>query len=420
MNSSFDVIIIGGGPAGAVCATYLVQKGKRVLVLEKEHFPRFRLGESLLAQSLPIFKEIGVLEALRAKFIVKRGARFHDDVRHRKGRFAFADGWHSDPGHCFQVPRDDFDIILLDNAKTQGADVRHGVKVTRIVREAGRAVGVETVAADGTKDVATARFIVDATGRDAMTAQSMRMTSRIEGLDRTAFYTHCRDVPRPEGDTAGDIDIVIFRENAESRPNWFWFIPFQDGRTSVGAVVSGAWIKDRRAKFGAQASSVDGLFEQAVAESPTATRMLSRATRLWPKCQACADYSYNVRDLWGEGWVAVGDAGGFMDPVFSAGAHVAMVGAKTAAEAMLEVFDANANEAEAFAAWESNLRAGAEMFLLAIKAFYQGPLVDLLFVDAMHNALRRSITSLLAGDVFNDSVWLRDARVRLRDMVAAS
>ncbi|MCL2725489.1 MAG: FAD-dependent oxidoreductase [Polyangiaceae bacterium] len=419
MAGSFDVIVIGGGPAGAVCAARLAQKGRRVLVLEKEHFPRFRLGESLLAYSLPIFAEIGVLDALRREFIVKRGARFHDDVCDRKGRFAFADGWRSDPSHSFQVPRDAFDVILLDCAKAHGAEVRQGVTVTRIVREAGRTVGVEMITDDGVKESAAARFIVDATGRHAMTAHSMRMTSRIEGLDQTAFYMHFRGVPRPSGETEGDIDIVIFREGERARPNWFWFIPFMDGRTSVGAVVSGSWIKDRRTRFGARVGDADGLFAQAVTESRTAGEMLSGATRLWSKCEAVADYSYQVRDLWGEGWVVLGDAGGFMDPVFSAGAHVAMVGAMTAADAMVKVLDTNADEAETFAAWDNDLRAGAEMFLLAIKAFYAGPLVDLLFADAKHNALRRSITSLLAGDVFNDSVWLRDARLRLRDMIYA-
>jgi 2-polyprenyl-6-methoxyphenol hydroxylase-like FAD-dependent oxidoreductase len=229
-------------------------------------------------------------------------------------------------------------------------------------------------------------------------------------------------VPRGEREEEGDIDIVLFgdaRAGAHDgrRSGWFWVIPFKDGRTSVGAVVSRAWIKEQRAELSGEGDA-SSLFSRAVAQSSTLTEMLSRATMIWDAPRAAADFSYRVRDTAGPGWLAIGDAGGFIDPLFSSGAHIAMVGAKGAADV---IADANAEpEASSLEAWAERLRAGTETFVLAVKAFYAGPLVDYLFADNKHTALRRSVTSLLAGDVFTDAVWLRDARRRLAEMAQVS
>lgn len=417
MTRSFDVVVIGGGPGGSVCAAQLAAKGLRVGVFEKEHFPRFHLGESLLPQSLPVLAEIGVLPELFEHFIVKHGARFHDDVRGRKDRFAFRDAWAAEPNHAFEVPRDRFDQVLLRHAAKRGAEVSEQVEVTRILREGTRVVGVETRSVEGVTETVRTSFVVDATGRDAMTAHAGRTTTKIDGLDQTAFFAHFEGIPRPAGDLAGDIDIVLFREGDGERPNWFWFIPFQGGVTSVGAVVSRAWIKDRRAKLEPKSGEdATALFWQAVAESKTAKEMLASATMLWPRPQATADFSYRVRDIRGDGWLAIGDAAGFIDPLFSTGAHLAMTGGKMAADALVEALANPSVEGEVLAAWEEKLRRGAETFILAVRAFYAGPLVEYLFAENKHTALRRSITSLLAGDVFHDGLWLRDARRRLLEM----
>lgn len=402
----FDVVIAGGGPAGSVCAATLARRGLRVLVLEKTKFPRFHLGESLLPNSLPVLDAIGVLPEAKARFIFKYGARFHEDhgPKRRKDRFEFANAWHGDPplDHAFEVPRDEFDQMLLENARKQGADVREEETVVRL--EKGRVV---------TKKGETfeARFVVDATGREAMTAHTDKVTKKIEGLDQTALFGHFTDVPRPEGNLAGDIDIVLFPDPDPTRPNWFWFIPFKDGRTSVGAVVSRAWIKERR-------GSVADMLAAAVAASPTATEMLASAKLVWPEHQATADFSYRVGSYVGDGFIRIGDAGGFIDPLFSTGAHIAMVGGHRAANAIAEVLADPSRERELLTEWETTLRTGAETFISAVQAFYKGPLVEVLFHEDKHEALRRSVTSLLAGDVFGDSVWLRDAKKRIAAMLA--
>lgn len=402
----FDVVIAGGGPSGSVCAATLAKKGLRVLVLEKTKFPRFHLGESLLPNSLPILDAIGALGEAKERFIFKYGARFHEDhgPKRRKDRFEFANAWRGAPplDHAFEVPRDEFDQMLLENARKQGADVREVETVVRL--EKGRVVTKKGETFD-------ARFVVDATGRDAMTAHGEKATTRIEGLDQTALFGHFTDIPRPGGKLAGDIDIVLFPDPDPTRPNWFWFIPFKDGRTSVGAVVSRAWIKERR-------GSVGDMFAAAVAASPTATDMLANAKLIWPEHQATADFSYRVGAYVGDGFVRIGDAGGFIDPLFSTGAHLAMVGGHRAANAIAASLADPSREAALLAEWEGELRAGAETFISAVQAFYKGPLVDVLFHEDKHEALRRSVTSLLAGDVFGDSVWLRDAKKRIAAMIS--
>jgi flavin-dependent dehydrogenase len=429
VRESFDVVIVGGGPGGSICGARLARGGAKVVLLEKAVFPRFHLGESLLPQSLPVLEAVGVLDQVEATFIQKYGARFHDDALGRKDRFSFDGAWRNDRDHSFEVERSKFDKVLLDHAQSQGVDVRQPWSVTGAVREGERVVGVLAKAPDGTDARFDAKYVVDASGRDALFAHAARSTEKIVDLDQTAIFAHYEGVARPEGKLAGDIDIVIFRESEAARPNWFWMIPFKDGRTSVGAVVSRSWIKGHRASLDKDAvakhgDEVTALFHAAVDESRSATELLAGSKMLWPRCQSAADFSYRVRELTGEGWLAVGDAGGFIDPLFSTGAHIAMCGGKAAADTLLELLalpDAagGAEEAKKLKAWETMLRNGAETFILAVQAFYAGPLMEAIFAENKHNALRRSITSLLAGDVFTDAVWLRDTKLRLKEMAAA-
>lgn len=412
-----DVVVIGGGPAGSVCSAQLARSGLGALVFEKESFPRFHLGESLLPGSLPVLDAIGVLPAVEERFIRKYGARFHNDIAQKKDRFSFDAAWRPDFDHAFEVPRDVFDELLLRHAATCGVEVRERWTVVEVLRDdAGRARGVKARSPEGVLEEIGARFVVDASGRDTLLARGPGATTKIDGLDQTALYAHFEGVPRPLGKLEGDIDIVLFPSGEERRSNWFWFIPFKDGRTSVGAVVSRAWIRDRRSRAG-EGDLTSALFEIAVAESPTATELLARATCLWPKKEATADFSYRVRDVRGPGWVAIGDAGGFIDPLFSTGAHLAIVGGKLAADAIVAALASPSEEPRLLEEWEDTVRSAAETFVLAVRSFYAGPLVGLLFADDKHTVLRRSITSLLAGDVFTDSVWLRDTRTRLKEML---
>jgi len=404
---TFDVLVVGGGPAGSVCAAQLAARGRKVALLERARHPRFHLGESLLPQSLPVLDAIGVLPEVRRRFLTKRGARFVDGSDDRRAvRYSFSEAFQARHDHAFQVPRDEFDDLLFHNAGARGAELREGWEATRIVREDGRAVGVEACAPDGGAHSIPARFVVDATGREAMMARAAgAAVDRIPGLDRTALYTQVRGAWRDTGEREGDIQIVVFGEGADV--GWFWLIPFADGRTSVGAVVSPGWMRARLTPGGAPA-----LLAAAVEQAPAVQRMLGPAQWLFPP-RATADFSFRVRQLRGPGWLCVGDAAGFIDPLFSTGAHLAMRGAMSAADAI----DASLAESDAgqsrFEAWERELRAGAELFVGAVQAFYLGDLTKFLFVQPQHPFLRRAVTSMLAGDVFDQhALWAREMRAR--------
>ena len=402
---NWDVIVVGGGPGGSVCAGRLAQLGHKVLILERDHFPRFHLGESLLPQSLYILDGLGVLDAVRERFIQKNGARFHNDLTGGKARFAFELAFDSKYPYAFQVPRDEFDELLLRNSQRLGVEVREGWTVGKVRFDGTRAVGVDATDPDGKTHAIDARFIVDATGRDALLAHVARSTERIERLDKSAFYSHYHDIPRVSGPEAGDIDIVIFGGG------WFWFIPFKDGRTSVGAVVGSEWVKAHRSLGDATA-----MLLAAIDQSATAKELTANAVREWP-AKVAADFSYRVRERFGDGWLMVGDAGGFIDPLFSSGAHVAMTTGSRAATAIDEALKAGDVSKARFDAWAADTKLGCDTFIDAVQAFYGGGLLKYLFAEKQHTVLRRSITSLLSGDVFaKDTRWLNDTRTRLAEM----
>jgi flavin-dependent dehydrogenase len=393
-----------------------------VVLLERERHPRFHLGESMLPNSLAVLDAIGLLPAVRERFLVKRGARFVDGQDPGSTcRYSFADAFRARWTHAFQVPRDAFDELLFRHAQTCGADAREGWTVTRVVRDpegSHRAVGVEARDPQGRLHALDASFVVDATGRDAMTARVALDAHRIPDLDRTALYTQVRGAWRDAGEREGDIQIVVFGQGSkhrESGPGWFWLIPFADGRTSVGAVVSSAWVQARRTAGGPEA-----LFDAAVAEAPAAAQMLSGSRRLLPPA-ATADFSFRVGAVRGEGWIAVGDATGFIDPLFSTGLHLGLCSALRGADAVHEALTAGDLSPARFEAWERDVRAGADLFLGAVQAFYGGRLAPYLFAEDQHPFLRRAITSLLAGDVFDPGArWLTELRSRLAPLRAGA
>ncbi len=402
---TYDVAVVGGGPAGSICAARLASRGRRVVVLERGRHPRFHLGESLLPESLEVLAAVGVLDDVRARFLVKRGARFVDAADERRAvRYAFADAFRARHAHAFQVPRDEFDELLFRRAGACGAELREGCEVTRVMLEGSRAA-VEVRGESGGTETFTARFVVDASGRDAVLARKAGPTERIAHLDRTALFTQVRGAWRDSGEREGDIQIVAFGEG-EGR-GWFWLIPFSDGRSSAGAVVSSAWVRAHRA-LGDPAA----LFRAAVDDAPAMARMLRGSAHLFAP-RATADFSFRVGTIRGDGWLAAGDAAGFIDPLFSTGAHLAMRGALQAADAIDAVFTDPGLAGARFEAWETELRAGAELFIGAVQAFYAGDLNAYLFADPQHPFLRRAITSMLAGDVFDQGpVWAREMRAR--------
>jgi len=359
-----------------------------------------------LPQSLDVLEALGVLDRMRSRFLIKRGARFVDGADGRRTvRYAFADAFHPRWDHAFEVPRDEFDDLLFRHAALCGAVVHETWEVTRVLSDGARATGVEARGPDGTCHTFDASWVVDATGREAMVSRGAGPIERIPGLDRTALYTQMRGTWRDTDEREGDIQIVVFGSGDER--GWFWLIPFADGRTSVGAVVSGAWARARRALGGPEA-----LFAAAIDAAPAVAEMVRGAEALFSP-RATADFSFRIRTIRGPGWIAVGDSAGFIDPLFSTGAHLAMIGAFRAADALDSAIETGDPRPEHFGEWERELRAGADLFTGAVQAFYDGDLVSYLFADPQHPFLRRAITSMLSGDVFSENArWACEMRAR--------
>lgn len=393
MQERFDVVIVGGGPGGSTLASCLAKRGRRALILERERFPRFHIGESLLPRSREVFQKIGVDADLDARFLRKYGARFLCSDTRRASTYTFADAYECISEFAYQVPRAEFDHLLLKRAAALGAEVREEWEVTEILFEGSRAVGVRARPTSDASPSASieirAPMVVDATGRDTLLASRARRKATIAKLDKTALFTHYKGAFRQDGIEEGNIQIVVFKHG------WFWFIPFRGEVTSVGSVVSASWIKQRK-----KGEPLEELFDRTVDESSFAREFLANATRLRP-VGALADFSYRIDQLAGDGWLFVGDAGGFLDPLFSTGAHLAIQGADLAADAIEQAFVSGDFSRQAFARYEASVRYAVDLFLGVVQAFYAGRFREVLFEPNQRVPMRRLITSILSGDVFH-------------------
>jgi flavin-dependent dehydrogenase len=395
---STDVVVIGGGPAGSTVASLLAHRGVGTILLERERFPRFHVGESLLPHAQPVWDRLGVAPALAARYLPKHGVRFLDCRTERAQTYAFADALDPVVTHGYQVPRADFDDLLLRHAAERGARVRQEWEVRETLVEGSTVVGVVAREPSGRTHEIRARVVVDATGRDTLMASRRCARQRLPGLDKTAIFTHFTGVERQGGRDEGTLDLVVFPHG------WFWNIPFRGDVNSVGVVCSATWMRARH-----PGESLDRFFDRTVEDASWARRLLARARKLNP-VRAIADHSYRVDRYGGDGWLSVGDAAGFIDPLFCSGVHLAVHSAALAADEIAAALEAGDVTAPRWQAYERRVRTAAELFVGAVQAFYDGPLADRVFEPAPR-AARQALTSLLAGDVFDEQApWLRALR----------
>ena len=317
-SETCDVLVIGGGPAGSTAAALLAARGRDVVLWDKDRHPRFHIGESLLPRNLAIFDRLGVRERIHALGVFKPGAEFVDDATGEQAVFSFAAGLDRRFTHCYQVPRAAFDATLLDNARAAGARV---AEETRVIDADFAADGSATVRAqgpDGTPRTIGARFVLDATGRETLLATKFGLKAPDKRLNTAAVFAHFRGVEARTGEHAGCITVHLVEDG------WFWMIPLPDEIMSVG-FVSGP------VAFRARTGSVSDLLFARIAASPSVAARMRGAT-LVSEVTGTGNYSYRARALWGEGWMMIGDAFGFLDPVFSSGVLLAMASAEMGAE----------------------------------------------------------------------------------------
>jgi len=352
--ADFDVIVIGGGPAGSTAAGFLAQAGARVLLLERERFPRYHIGESLLSATLPILDALGVTPAIEhAGFVRKPGGTFLWGSRAEPWSFFFRE----DPGgrpYAFHVLRSEFDHILLRHAAALGVDVREGHQVREIDY-----TGTSRVAAvdeRGSRLIVDATYVIDASGQQALVGRRDGLRTFNPFFKNLAVFGYYVGAEALSGPVAGNILSAAFADG------WFWFIPLHDGTTSVGAVV------DAHRFAGEVGTDASALYARLVAAcEPVAQRV--RAAQLVSPIRVIRDYSYCSSRFWGPGYLLAGDAACFIDPVFSTGVHLACLSGYLAAQAVSVILD-GAPEAVQQQRYDERYRAAFERYLNFLYFFY--------------------------------------------------
>ena len=384
-----DVLVIGGGPAGSTISAVLADQGWNVHVLEKDSHPRFHIGESLLPQSLPILRQLGVLPEVEKIGIVKYGAEL---VSYRHGRsqmFHFAKAFDESQPYAFEVKRAEFDAILAKNAVAKGVRFHEGVKANRVEFRTGKTSVVHSEDRHGRARTWEARFVVDASGRDTFLSSQLGGKQRSKKHGSAAVFGHFEGVTRLIGMDEGNITAGWLDDG------WCWLIPFKDGTMSVGVVCHPDYIKARR-------TSLDQFLLDTLRQSPPIARRMEKATPLTPT-YAAANFSYRRVNMTGDAYLMIGDAFAFIDPVFSSGVHLALNSGIVGAG----VVDAFLRSAPDYAArqksFERRVRRGIDTFSWFIHRFNQ-PAFEGLFVSTRRPPkIERAVLSLLAGDVFEQS-----------------
>ena len=380
-----DVLVVGGGPAGATVATLLARRGRRVMMLERERHPRFHIGESLLPANVPILERLGVLEAVAAIGVRKLGADFPAATATGFNVFRFERALGDTPSYAFQVRRDEFDELLFRHAAAAGVEARDGVRVTGVEFEPDGVVA-HTETADGGAGTVRAKYVVDATGRDTLLGRQLGLRRKHPRHRSAALFAHYRGVATRPGDDAGNISIY------QHDRGWAWMIPLRGGIMSVGAVGDPALFKDRReppAEFLRRV--LDGI--------PQARERMQQAT-LVGHLHATGNYSYLCDRLAGPRWIMAGDAGAFVDPVFSTGVYLAMHSAERVAETVDRILDEPDRERGLQREYEREVWAGLKSLSWFIERF-TSPAMRWLFANPRNDFdLERAVISMLAGDVF--------------------
>jgi flavin-dependent dehydrogenase len=386
-----DVVVIGGGPAGSTVSTLLAQRGCRVELFERERFPRFHIGESLIPETYWVLKRLNMLEKMqRSPFIKKYSVQFVNAAGKLSAPFYF---WDNRPHECsqtWQVARSEFDQMMLENAREHGVAASEGVRVLDVLFEGDRAVGVTIRDAEGRRRDVRAKVVIDASGQAGLIQNRLRLRVWDPVLNKGAIWTYWEGAYR---DTGRDEGATMVLQTA-SRNGWFWYIPLHRDIVSVGVVAPFDYLFKNRASFEqTYQEEVDGCAAVKERVSPG-----KRVTGYF----ATKDYSYRATKVAGDGWVMIGDAWGFLDPLYSSGVLLALRSGEMAADAIVEGLAKGDTSAAQLGKWGPVFNEGVDRMRRLVCEYYEG----FSFGNFVRHypELRGTITDILIGDLFTDRV----------------
>ena len=383
-----DVLVIGGGPAGATAAALLAERGYRVTLFEKAHHPRFHIGESLLPANLPLFEKLGVADAVKAIGMEKWGAEFVSPWHEHEQSFEFADAMDKSMPMAYHVRRAEFDEILIRNASSKNARVVEGCQVRNVDFLPDNAGALAQARHDdGSIETVHARFVLDASGRDTFLGNRFKAKRRNRKHNSAAIYAHFSGAERNPGKAAGNITIFWFEHG------WFWLIPLAGGTASVGAVIWPYYLKTRNKK------SLERFFQETIALCAPLSERLKHA-HLTSPVEATGNYSYICDRNHGGNYLLLGDAYTFIDPVFSSGVMLAMQSAFAGADTVDTCLRHPQRAAAALKKFDHTMRLGPKAFSWFIYRVTNPTMRNMFMEPRNIFRVKEALLSVLAGDVY--------------------
>ena len=394
----YDVIVIGGGPGGSTTATLVAEKGHRVLLLERDKSSQFKIGESLMPATYWTFQRLGVIHKLKdSHFPKKYSVQFFSSSGKASAPFYFYRNDPHESSMTWQVLRSEFDQMLLDNAREKGADVQRGVSVREVLFDGEKAVGVRARCADGRIDEFSAKVVVDSTGQSALISRRLKINTTEQKLKKASIFTHFEGGIRDEGIDEGATLIL----HTEHKDSWFWYIPLPYDRVSVGVVGDLDYLlQDRRESDGTL--SHQAIFDEELAKCPALYPRIADAKQLFP-VKVTKDFSYRANCIAGNGWVLVGDAFGFLDPVYSSGLFLALKSGEMAADTINAALEKEDFSPEQLGSFGAEFVAGMEAIRKLVYAFYTKDFSFARFLKRFPEC-QQGIVDILSGNVYRKDV----------------
>jgi flavin-dependent dehydrogenase len=393
-TNNYDVIVMGGGPAGSSVATMLAREGRQVILFEKEIFPRHHIGESLMTDTYWTFRRMGLIDKLKeSPFVRKYSVQFANAAGKESRPFYFFEAVHHESAVTWQVTRAEFDKLLIDHAAESGVAVHQGVLVKQVLFEGDRAIGVEVEMQDGSRQKFFSKVVVDATGQTAMLSNKFRWRVRDPKLKKAVLYSYWKGVHR-EPDLNGGATLVLRTEKGSN--GWFWYIPLENDITSVGIVADPEYLVQGRGQDLAK------IYNEEIEKCEPCRKRVEEGARV-DKIYSILDYSYRSKQNAGNGFIIIGDAYGFLDPIYSSGVLLALKMAELATDAIHDAFKRDDFSAERLGQYQAKLDRGIESMRKLVYAFYNE---DFSFSGFLRKypEERVHIINLLIGDVFREGV----------------